>query len=107
MSVAEVTVDELATAMAAGARVVDVREIGEFEGGHVPGAVHVALSTVPDRVDAFNGAGATYVICKSGARSRRACEFLAGQGVSAINVAGGTDGWVASGREVLVGSRSE
>ena len=35
----------------------------------------------------------------------RACEFLAQQGVDAINVAGGTMEWVASGRAVVAGSQ--
>ena len=108
MSIIEVSVDELEAALAAGARVIDVRETDEYEDGHVSGAVHVALGTVPDNVDAFQGGegdGPTYVICKSGGRSMRACEFLAQQGVEAINVAGGTMEWIVSGRPVVAGSQ--
>ena len=32
-----------------------------------------------------------YVICKSGMRSARACQFLAEQGYEVINVLGGMD----------------
>lgn len=105
MPINEVSVADLEQVLSTGGRVVDVRETDEYEAGHVPGAVHVALGTVPDRVDAFAGEGPTYVICKSGGRSLRACEFLAGQGVQAINVAGGTMAWVAAGRPVVEGSR--
>jgi rhodanese-related sulfurtransferase len=42
------------------------------------------------------------VICRSGGRSLRACEFLAEQGVEAVNVAGGTLAWQLSGREVEI-----
>jgi rhodanese-related sulfurtransferase len=59
---------------------------------------------VPDHVAAFEGSGPAYVICKSGGRSMRACEFLAQQGIEAINVAGGTMGWINSGRPVVAGS---
>ncbi len=104
MSIIEVTAGELEGALAAGARLVDVRETDEYEAGHVAGAVHIALGTVPDQVQAFHGE-AVYVICRSGARSMRACEFLAQQGVQAINVAGGTIGWLSSGRPVVAGSR--
>ena len=97
MAVQEVSVDQLDEALAAGGRVVDVREPDEYVAGHVPGAVLVALATVPDRLDAFRGDGPTYVICKSGARSRRACEFLEGEGIDAVNVAGGTLAWVDGG----------
>ena len=66
-------------------------------------AVLVPLATVPDNVDAFRGEGPVYVICKTGARSARACEFLAAQGVEAVNVAGGTLAWIRSGREYVSG----
>lgn len=105
MPINEVSVADLEQALSAGGRLVDVRETDEYESGHVPGAVHVALGTVPDHVDAFSGEGPTYVICKSGGRSLRACEFLAGQGVEAINVAGGTMAWLSSGRPAVEGSR--
>lgn len=104
MSIREVTVAELESLLAAGARVVDVRETDEYESGHVPGAVHVALGTVPDHVDAFRGDGSVYVVCRSGARSMRACEFLEQHGLDAVNVAGGTLDWVAGGRAVVTGS---
>jgi rhodanese-related sulfurtransferase len=102
MPIQEVSAADLEAALVAGASVVDVRETDEYEGGHVPGAVHVALGTVPDRVDAF-GPG-TYIICRSGARSMRAAEFLADQGIETINVAGGTLDWIAGGRPVVTGS---
>jgi rhodanese-related sulfurtransferase len=105
MSIQEVSVDELETALSAGARLVDVRETDEYVAGHVPGAIHVALGTVPDTVQAFQGQGPTYVICKSGARSMRACEFLVDQGVEVVNVAGGTMGWMTSGRAVVEGDQ--
>lgn len=105
MAVHEVDVDELDRARAAGALIVDVREVDEYVAGHVPGARLVPLSTVPDRVAEFRSDGTTYVVCRSGARSMRACEFLAERGVSVANVAGGTLAWVASGRDVVVGDQ--
>lgn len=104
MSIPEVTTAELEAALAAGARLVDVRETDEYEAGHVPGAVHVPLGTVPDHVDAFRGDGPTYVICKVGGRSMKACEYVAQHGIEVINVAGGTLDWVNGGRAVVTGS---
>jgi len=104
MTVKEVQVAELDAAMQGGARVVDVRETNEYVEGHVPGAVHIALSTVPEHVDAFSGDGPTYVVCRSGARSMRACEFLTQQGIDVINVTGGTLDWISSGRAVVTGN---
>jgi rhodanese-related sulfurtransferase len=104
MSVQEVSVAELEAALQAGARVIDVRETDEYTSGHVPGAVHIALGTVPDQIEVFRAPQPVYVVCRSGARSMRACEFLAQQGITAINVAGGTLDWVAGGRDVVLGS---
>lgn len=108
VAVSEIEIDEFAQRLEAGARVIDVREPDEYVDGHVPGAVLVPLATVPDHLDAFRGDGPTYVICKSGGRSRRACEFVDAQGldgVEVINVEGGTGGWIASGREVVRGDQ--
>jgi rhodanese-related sulfurtransferase len=104
MAVAEITVDELAERLAAGVRLIDVREPSEYEEAHVPGAVLVPLGTVPEHVDAFRGDGPTFVICRSGARSMSACEFVAERGIDVVNVAGGTMAWVTSGRDYATGA---
>lgn len=103
MTVPEISVDELAPLLESGARLVDVREPDEYEAARVPGGVLVPLATVPDQVDAFRSEGTTYVICRSGARSMRACEYLAEQGLDVANVAGGTLAWIESGRDVVAG----
>ena len=104
MAIAEISVDELEEQLGEGARLVDVRQPYEFDEMRVSGAVLVPLATLPDNVDAFRGDGPVFVICKTGARSARACEFLATHGVEAINVAGGTLAWIRSGREYVSGS---
>jgi rhodanese-related sulfurtransferase len=104
--VLEIDVEQLAERLDEGARLVDVREPDEYVEGHVPGAVLVPLATVPDHVDAFTGDGTTYVICRSGARSMRACEHISALGladVDVVNVAGGTLAWQASGRATVGG----
>jgi rhodanese-related sulfurtransferase len=106
MAIPEVDVDTLATAVAAGARLLDVRETDEYLDGHVPGAIHIALGTVPEHVDEFRTADGSpaYVICKAGGRSMRACEFLAEHDIPTINVAGGTMAWVMAGHAVVTGA---
>jgi len=109
--VPEIDVEELAARLDAGAVLVDVRQPDEYEAGHVPTARLVPLDAVPDRLDAFTSSGTSggtsngdvLVICRSGARSRAACEYLIEEGVAAINVAGGTLAWLASGRDVVGG----
>lgn len=83
---------------------IDVREDDEYSDGHVSSAVHIALSTVPDRVEEIPSDGPVYVICAVGGRSGKAAEFLRTKGIDAINVAGGTNGWVDSGRSVVSGT---
>ena len=97
----EVGVDELESALATGAAVIDVREDDEFATGRVPGARSVPMQTVPDRLGEF--VDGVFVICQSGGRSARVCEFLAANGIDGINVAGGTGAWIRSGRAVEVG----
>ena len=103
MSVPEIDVDELAARLSGGALLVDVRQPDEYEAGHVPEARLVPLNDVPARLDAFRSGGAVHVICRSGSRSRAACEFLIEQGLAAVNVAGGTVAWLGSGRDVVAG----
>lgn len=100
MAIEEITIEELETRLAGGARLVDVREPDEYEAGHVPGALLVPLATVPDSLETFRGDGETYVICGGGYRSLRACEYLDDHGIEAINVIGGTGAWAASGRDL-------
>lgn len=100
MTIKEISVDELAELLEQGAPLVDVREPDEYAAGRVAGGVLVPLATVPERLDAFSTEETTYVICRSGARSMRACEYVAAQGREVVNVAGGTLAWVESGRPV-------
>jgi rhodanese-related sulfurtransferase len=100
--VPEISVDELAERLSAGAFLVDVRQPDEYLSGHVYGAVLVPLSEVPDHVDELPADGPVLIICRSGARSHAAAEYLIGRGREAVNVAGGTLAWMESGRDVVV-----
>jgi rhodanese-related sulfurtransferase len=96
----EVSLQDLEGAIAAGAHVIDVREAFEFEAGHVPSARHIPLNEIPDALAQIPKGEQVWLVCKSGGRSMRACDYLEAQGFDVVSVAGGTDGWVASGREV-------
>jgi rhodanese-related sulfurtransferase len=102
--VPEIDIVALEERMGGGVVVIDVREDDEYTGGHVSGAVHIPLATVPDRVSELPQDEAFFVICHSGGRSGRAVQFLRGQGLDATNVAGGTSAWIDSGRAVVTGS---
>ncbi|MDX2380826.1 MAG: rhodanese-like domain-containing protein [Acidimicrobiia bacterium] len=84
------------------ARVVDVREPDEWAGGHIGHAEHIPLAELPDRVDRLDGA-TIYLVCHSGGRSGRACEYAAGLGYDVVNVTGGMTAWSAAGYDVVTG----
>lgn len=102
---AEVDIEELARVRDAGAiALIDVRRPDEYEEFHVPGAVLIPLNELPDRVAELPEVSPLYIICRTGARSAIAAEFLAEQKIEAINVAGGTLAWMKAGNDVVTGS---
>ena len=97
----EVSVSELRALLGA-VSVVDVREWDEFRSGHVPGAVHIPLSTVPLRMAELDRNQRHYLVCQAGGRSGQAVAFLEQQGYDVVNVVGGTGDWLAAGYPVEV-----
>jgi thioredoxin 1 len=96
----EVTIEDLAQQLDKGAYVLDVREDDEYASGHVPGAHHIPLGQLEARIDEVEDGGRVWVICRSGARSQKGADILFNNGVDAVSVAGGTMGWIDSGRPV-------
>jgi rhodanese-related sulfurtransferase len=88
-----ITTQELAALN--GVTVIDVREDDEFAAGHAAGARNLPLSTFAEHFEEIPKDAPVYVICQSGGRSARACDYLEGQGFDAINVEGGTSDWIA------------
>ena len=106
MSIKEITIDELKVALSSGSQLIDVREADEFESGHIPSAVLVSLGTVPVNIDLFRSDADVFLVCHSGGRSMRACEFLHEQGITnVVNVIGGTAGWIALGNPLSTGTQ--
>jgi molybdopterin-guanine dinucleotide biosynthesis protein A/rhodanese-related sulfurtransferase len=97
MDVPEIDVTQLAALREQGAPLIDVREPDEHEEARVPGAVLIPLGEVPDRITEVPTDQTVYVICARGGRSAKAVEHLRGQGIDAVNVAGGTLGWIDAG----------
>lgn len=101
MAIEEITVADLHE-LGPDVVLVDVREDDEWADAHVPYAKHVPLGTVPDHRDRFSGEP-TYVMCKVGGRSLRACEFADAHGHHVVNVAGGMLAWLEAGYDVQAG----
>ena len=101
----EITLPEFTTAHAGGARVIDVREPGEYVAGHVPGAELLPMGQVASRVSELPRDVPLYVICASGNRSLAMTAFLLRAGFDAWSVAGGTAAWAKAGHPVVRGPR--
>ncbi len=95
MKVKEISAKELQTKLEKGEElnIVDVREDDEVAQGIIPGAKHIRLSEVPERINELEKDKHYYMVCRSGARSGRATEFLKEQGYDATNMAGGMLAW--------------
>jgi rhodanese-related sulfurtransferase len=93
-----VTVDEFDDLLADGAVLLDVRESTEWDAGHAPGAMHVALADLSDHVAALPRDRAVVCVCRSGGRSARAARYLLESGVDALNLEGGMTAWALAGR---------
>lgn len=73
--------------------IIDVREAYEYQMGHIPESVNLPLSELTTSFQQLDAAKEYHVICQSGARSARACEFLSGKGYQVVNVLGGISAW--------------
>jgi len=83
--------------------IVDVRRPDEFIGelGHIPGAQHVVLDTLPMRLAEIPKDKTVVFVCLSGGRSGRACSFALEQGLDHVyNMKGGMKAWTQLSLEV-------
>ena len=81
----------------ADAFLLDVREDGEWQQGRAPGAVHIPMYDVPERLDELPPDRTIAVICHVGARSAQVAHWLRAQGYDAHNVEGGLIAWESAG----------
>ncbi len=73
---------------------IDVREDEEWEYGHLPGIIHLPMSTLkPDDFSRFSKDQKLMMVCRSGSRSSRVTMALREMGYShAQNLSGGMIG---------------
>ncbi|MBK5286978.1 MAG: rhodanese-like domain-containing protein [Acidimicrobiia bacterium] len=86
---------------------LDVRERNEYDAGHAPGVTWHALGTLEAVVATLPTSQTILCICRSGARSGRATEFLRSQGIDAVNLEGGMQAWAAFGFDVVCDDGSD
>jgi glyoxylase-like metal-dependent hydrolase (beta-lactamase superfamily II)/rhodanese-related sulfurtransferase len=82
---------------------LDVRQAGEWAGGHIPGARHVELGSVMASTGAIP-AGPLTIYCGHGERAMTAASLLEGQGRGSLAVLdGGFDAWLSAKRPISTG----
>lgn len=92
----EITTEEVDKLLKEGKelQLIDVREVEEYKDGHIKGAKLIPLGQLDVRFDEIDLNKETIMICRSGARSSRACDFLADRGYKKIkNMVGGMLNW--------------
>lgn len=88
-------------AVEAGALLLDVREDFEWQRGHAPYAVHIAMSELGQRVDDLPSDRTIVCVCHIGGRSAMVVDALNRGGWQAVNVVGGMEAWAAAGLPVI------
>lgn len=78
--------------------IVDVRSTAEWEEGHLPGAKHILLGTLPACIPEVPSNKPVLVQCRTGARSAIAASILQAHGFSNVmNLLGGIIRWKEEG----------
>jgi phage shock protein E len=66
--------------------VLDVRTLEEWDEGHTESAKHIVLTVIPLEIEQIKSWGKPVIaVCRSGARSGQAAQFLNQNGIDAIN----------------------
>jgi hydroxyacylglutathione hydrolase len=82
-------------------QLVDVRGPDEWRRGHLPGAIHIPLASLPERMEELDPSMPVVLQCRGGGRSSIATSLLQSHGITnASNLAGGYESWVKSGFNV-------
>jgi rhodanese-related sulfurtransferase len=91
----EITAKQLEQKLNAGEKVniIDVREDEEVAMGKIPGAKHIPLGQIPERIEELDKNEHYYMVCRSGGRSGNACQFLMQKGYNVTNMSGGMLAW--------------
>jgi len=75
--------------------IIDVREDDEVAQGMIPGAKHIPLGEIENRLDEWDKNAEHIMVCRSGGRSTKACEILSSKGFKVQNMVGGMIAWEA------------
>ncbi len=94
----EVSVSQAKAKWEAGALVLDVREPGEWDQGHIPRAVHIPIGQLEARLGELPKQKQIIVVCRFGGRSAMGRNILKKAGFANVtSMAGGMTAWKEAG----------
>lgn len=80
---------------------IDVRRPDEWAQGTIPNVERVVLDELPEYLKTLDKSKTYIMICRSGARSGRACEYMLSEGFQKpVNFSGGMLDWYDSGYDL-------
>lgn len=89
-----IDLEEIEAVQKEGAIVMDVREVDEYNEGHIIHAINMPLTRLQNGERTGLDKEQTYVVvCRSGSRSQTASEILYKEGYDVINVSEGMSTW--------------
>jgi hydroxyacylglutathione hydrolase len=99
--------DAAARVSAGAATLLDVRGQAEWDAGHVPGARHIPLGYLDERLAELPRGATVIVHCQGGTRSAIAASLLQRAGIASVaDLADGFAGWRSAGLPVETGPGS-
>lgn len=83
-------------------QIVDVRGLTEYEAGHIEGAQHVFVGTLPDNLHKIDRDKQVVIHCQAGDRSAIAHSILAKHGFNNVkNFSGGMKAWSEAQEKII------
>lgn len=86
--------------------IIDVREVNEYEEGHLPGVPLIPMNVIPTMVGEMDQSKSYIIVCRSGGRSQNTALYMKDQGFENVrNYEGGMldwDGELQFGQEWIV-----
>ncbi len=93
----EISREEAQALIEDGAQLVDVRVGHEWDAAHIPGATHLPLEQLPERIAELDRERPVILYCRGGTRSSMATEALSDAGLNAVKLSEGIVGWSQAG----------
>ncbi|GAF13330.1 hypothetical protein JCM19046_4035 [Bacillus sp. JCM 19046] len=107
--ITQISTDELKAIITNQAKepiIIDVREVDEYEDGHLPGVPLIPMNVIPTMVNQLDQSKSYLLICRSGRRSQNTALYMKEQGFANVrNYEGGMldwDGELTFGQEWIV-----